>query len=208
MYSNGSLMTEDIAGPGLASLFASASLNDMADESGSSPNSGKERRSTSPSAAPSPSVPQRFNLLLAEDNPPDTVLVRQAIRAENLPFDVHIASDGQQAIDFIRRAESDPDAPCPHFLLLDLNLPKRDGFEVLRRLRESAKCGTIPVVVMTSSNSAADKTIAAELGAAFFRKPPDYDEFMKLSGVLKALMEGAQTKTEAEPEDAKDGAQE
>jgi DNA-binding response OmpR family regulator len=168
----------------------------MAEESGLNPNSEEERPSSLPSArAPNPRVPQRFNLLVAEDNLPDAVLVRQAIRAENLPFDVHIASDGQEAIDFIRRVESDPEAPSPHLLLLDLNLPKKNGFEVLRWLRESSRFKEIPVIVMTSSNSVADKNRAAELGAGYFRKPPDYDEFMKLGDVLKEILKGPQTKT-------------
>jgi CheY-like chemotaxis protein len=130
-------------------------------------------------------APQRLNLLLAEDNVPDVLLVEEAIRAENLPIDVHVAADGQKAIEFIERAEQDANAPCPHFLLLDLNLPKKDGFEVLRRLRASAKCRAVPVVVITSSDSPADVSQVAELGAGYFRKPPSYDEFLKLGQVLK-----------------------
>ena len=130
----------------------------------------------------------RFNLLLAEDNLPDVLLVREAIRSEDLPLDVYVASDGQQAIDFIERAEHDPNAPCPHFLLLDLNLPKRDGFEVLQRLRAGERCKAIPVVIITSSDSPTDQAQAAALGAGYFRKPPNYDEFLKLGGVLKKLL--------------------
>jgi CheY-like chemotaxis protein len=117
------------------------------------------------------------------------LLVREAIRRENLPIDLHNASDGQQAIDFLERAEHDPDAPCPDFLLLDLNLPKMDGFEVLRRVRTGGKCAAIPVVVITSSDSPADRSQAARLGAGYFRKPPNYEEFLKLGGVLKKLVE-------------------
>jgi CheY-like chemotaxis protein len=137
---------------------------------------------------------------VAEDNLPDTVLVREAIRMEKLPLDVHIASDGQKAIDFITRADNDPNAPCPHLFLVDLNLPKRDGFEVLRRLRASPKCKDIPVLIMTSSNSPADQSRAAELGARYFRKPPNYDEFLKLGGLLKELLQGAGAKSPIPPE--------
>lgn len=115
-------------------------------------------------------------------------MVREVIRAESLPLDLHIASDGQFAIDFIEKAETDPNSPCPHLLLLDLNLPKRDGFEVLTRLRESERCRTVPVVIITSSDSPSDRAQAAALGAAYFRKPPSYEEFMKLGGVLKKLL--------------------
>ena len=134
---------------------------------------------------PSQAVPQRLNLLLAEDNLPDVLLVEEAIRSQNLPIDVHVAADGQKAIEFIESAERDENAPCPHFLLLDLNLPKRDGFEVLRRLRASEKCNTVPAVIITSSDSPSDVSQAAALGAGYFRKPPSYDEFLKLGQVLK-----------------------
>ena len=107
------------------------------------------------------SVPLRLNLLLAEDNLPDVLLVREVIRKENLAVDVHVASDGQKAIEFIERAEQDSNAPCPHLLLLDLNLPKKDGFEVLQRLRATERCKDIPVVVITSSDSPNDRRQAA-----------------------------------------------
>jgi len=136
-------------------------------------------------------VDQRLNLLLAEDNLPDALLVREAIRKENLPFEVHIASDGQQAIDFIDKAEADSAAPCPHFLVLDLNLPKRDGFEVLKRLRATRKCKDIPVIVISSSDSPNDVRQASALGAGYFHKPASYQEFLKLGGVLKELLKGS-----------------
>jgi DNA-binding response OmpR family regulator len=119
---------------------------------------------------------------------PDALLVREAIRMEKLPFDVHVASDGEKAIDFIRKAEADPAAPCPQFLLLDLNLPKKDGFEVLRHLRASPKCKHIPVLIITSSDSPDDRGKAAELGASYFRKPASYEAFLKLGAVLKQLL--------------------
>ncbi len=114
--------------------------------------------------------------------------MREAIRKEALPVELFVAKDGQEAIDFIARAETDPDAPSPQLLLVDLNLPKRDGFEVLRRLRESEKCGDVPVLVVTSSDSPTDQTAAAELGAWYFRKPPSYEEFLKLGRVMKRML--------------------
>jgi len=131
---------------------------------------------------------RRLTLLIAEDNYPDVIVVREAIRLEDLPFEIHIASDGREAIAFLERAEMDPEAPCPHVLLLDLNLPKSDGFEVLRRLRRNAHCKDIPVLVMTSSDSPEDLRQAAELGASYFRKPPNYEEFLKIGGLLRKLV--------------------
>lgn len=125
---------------------------------------------------------------MAEDNLADALLVKQAIALEDLPLDVCILSDGEKAIDFIRSVEKTPDMPCPHLLLLDLNLPKRDGFEVLRELRSGGRCGQIPVLIITSSDSPADQNQASALGARYFRKPADYDEFLKLGGVLRQLL--------------------
>jgi chemotaxis family two-component system response regulator Rcp1 len=126
---------------------------------------------------------------VAEDNLPDVVLVREVIRMQGLPLEVHLASDGQKAIDFITNADGDSGGPCPQFLLLDLNLPKKDGFEVLQHVRASKKCKNVPVVIMTSSNAPADQARAAELGAKYFRKPANYDEFLKLGSVLRQLVE-------------------
>jgi len=115
-------------------------------------------------------------------------MVREAIQVEKLPLDVYVAPDGQQAVDFIARAEENPGSPCPHLLLLDLNLPKKDGFEVLARLRSSERFKDLPVLIITSSDSPGDLDRAAVLGAGYFRKPPSYDEFLKLGGVLRQLL--------------------
>ena len=117
--------------------------------------------------------------------------MREAIKMENLPLEVHIAPDGERAIDLILKAENDPDAPCPHVLMIDINLPRIDGFEVLRRIRASGKFKNIPVLVVTSSDSPADRREAAELGARYFRKPVTYDEFMKIGPILRRFLQEA-----------------
>ena len=129
-----------------------------------------------------------MNLLLAEDNLPDALLVREAILAEQLEMDVHIVADGELAIEFIARAATDPDAPAPQVILLDLNLPKLDGFEVLRRVRAIEKFKGIPVIIVTSSDSPGDRSEAAKLGASYFRKPVSYEEFIKIGGVLRRFL--------------------
>ena len=138
---------------------------------------------------PREAIPPPFNLLLAEDNLPDALLVREAIKMENLPLEVYIAPDGERTIDLIVKAENDPDAACPHVLLLDINLPRIDGFEVLRRIRASGKFKDLPVLMVTSSDSPADRREAAKLGAGYFRKPVTYDEFVKIGAVLRRLLE-------------------
>lgn len=157
----------------------------MAEESGSNQNLAKERSSSLPSPdAPRAMGPGPLIVLLAEDNLPDALLVREAIKLEGLPLELHVVSDGEQAIEFMAKAETDPDAPRPKVLLLDLNLPKIDGMEVLRRIRARDKFKNIPAVVVTSSDSPADRAEAARLHAAYFRKPVRYGDFIKMGGFL------------------------
>ena len=189
MFSNDFIVTKNIAAPVLGWQFASGWSNATGDESGSNLPQGKERPSSSPSRnMPRASIPPPFNLLLAEDNLPDALLVREAIRMENLPLEVSIAPDGERAIHLIMTAEKDPEALCPHVLVLDINLPRIDGFEVLRRIRASEKFKNLPVIVVTSSDSPADRRQAAALGARYFRKPVTYDEFIKIGAVLRQFL--------------------
>jgi CheY-like chemotaxis protein len=161
----------------------------MAEESGSNRIPEKAQPSSSPSRdKPGLASPRKLTLLLAEDNLPDALLVREVIRAQNLPLEVHLVSDGEQAVEFIARSDEDESAPRPQLLLLDLNLPKMEGFEVLQRLRDSRRSKAIPVLVVTSSDSAADRAQAAKLGAYYFQKPPSYEGFLKLGEVLKQLL--------------------
>lgn len=130
-----------------------------------------------------------MKLLLAEDNLPDALLIREVIRNEKLPVELAVASDGEQAADIFTRAELDPLAPCPDILLLDINLPKIDGFAVLRKIRQGQRCKDIPVLVVTSSDSPGDRNEAARLGASYFRKPVNYEEYLKIGDVLRQFLE-------------------
>ena len=187
-YSSGCITIELMAEPASDSQSASEWSSAMADESGSTPNPEKDRPSTSPFPGDPKPTPQRWNLLLVEDNLPDALLVREAIRKENLPLEVHLAADGEKAIDFIENAEKNPDAPSPQLVLLDLNLPKVSGLEVLRRLRASERFKSLPVLIVSSSDAPADRAWAAELSAKYFLKPANYAEYMKLGTVLKYLL--------------------
>jgi chemotaxis family two-component system response regulator Rcp1 len=105
---------------------------------------------------------------------------------------LHVVSDGERAIEFIEAAEYDESSPCPELALLDLNLPKKSGLEVLARIRRSAKCGNIPVAVISSSRSANEARAISQLRAdRFFTKPTDYDQFMVLGGIVKELLDRA-----------------
>jgi chemotaxis family two-component system response regulator Rcp1 len=95
-------------------------------------------------------------------------------------------------VEFIDKVEAGKGVPCPDLFLLDLNLPKKDGIEVLRHMRNSAACKNAFVVVVTSSDSAGDREAGNALGFnEYFRKPSEYAEFMKLGSMIRELLTGA-----------------
>jgi PAS domain S-box-containing protein len=132
----------------------------------------------------------KCDVLLVEDNQGDVFLVKEAIRVHAVPVILHVVNDGACAIEFIERAEQDPQAPSPKAMLLDLNLPKRTGVEVLRRLRQSPKFGDIPVIIATSSDLPSDREQVEKLGVSFyFRKPTQLGEFLRLGEILRRALE-------------------
>jgi DNA-binding response OmpR family regulator len=80
------------------------------------------------------------------------------------------------------------DEQCPDLILLDLNLPKFTGAVLLEKLRACKKCAEIPVVIVTSSDSPKDREVATRLGSGYFRKPSDFEQFMLLGGIVRALL--------------------
>ena len=103
--------------------------------------------------------------------------------------DLDVVQDGEKAIRFFDRVDQDESAACPVLVIIDINLPKRPGGEVLREMRKSRRCAGALVVVVTSSDSSRDRDDMARLGAnAYFRKPSDYESFLKLGEVAGALL--------------------
>jgi len=127
--------------------------------------------------------------MVVEDNPTDVFLVREALTAHGLKVDLQVFEDGEAAIAFVQQLDAEDTRACPSLLLLDVNLPRADGFTVLRCLRSSTKCGSIPVIVMTSSAALTDRTTATALRAdAYFQKPPSYDAFLKLGALAQRML--------------------
>jgi len=125
-------------------------------------------------------------IVIAEDNPADVYLVKEALRGHGVECNVSVLSDGEQTLKFIENLDTDSNAPCPDLWLVDLHLPKHDGAEILTRLRASERCWKTQVIVMSSSDSTEDKAQAEGHGALhYFRKPGDLDEFMKLGSLVK-----------------------
>jgi CheY-like chemotaxis protein len=130
-----------------------------------------------------------LHILLAEDNPADVLLVREALEEHHIPHRLHVVQDGEQAIHFVERMGQPDGTPCPDLLLLDLNLPKADGPQVLREFRRHPECAHTPVVVVSSSDAPQDRARVSPLGISrYFRKPPDLDAFLHLGAVVREVV--------------------
>jgi len=121
-------------------------------------------------------------ILLVEDNPDDVLLTKRAFKKSNILNELVVARDGVEALDYLfgTGAYKDRDmSVMPILILLDLNLPKIDGIEILRRLRADERTKLIPVVVLTSSKEQKDLIESYSLGAnSYIRKPVDFDQFI------------------------------
>jgi CheY-like chemotaxis protein len=136
-----------------------------------------------------------FKILLAEDNPADVFLIRTALEEHGISFPLQLGTDGAEVWQIIHDQDLLPQ-PELKLIILDLNLPRHDGVEILQRLHQSDRLTGIPVVVLTSSDSPRHRTIASELGAArFLRKPSNLEQFLSLGAVFKELL--GQTKAQA-----------
>lgn len=120
-------------------------------------------------------------VLLVEDSPGDVRLTREAFRDGNVPVHLHVAIDGVEAMAFLKHEGVYADAPRPDFILLDLNLPKMDGREVLARIKADENLKTIPTVILTTSEAEADIAKSYQLQAnCYLIKPQQLDEFETL----------------------------
>jgi CheY-like chemotaxis protein len=130
-----------------------------------------------------------LQILLAEDNEGDVILVEQALAEHNIDHELHVVRDGDEALDYLAGMGKPEGPPCPDVLLLDLNLPKVDGPQVLQQFRKHPACTQTPVIIVTSSDAPQDRKRAKVLGAnAYFRKPSDLMEFMALGTVIQEVL--------------------
>ncbi len=122
-----------------------------------------------------------FEVLLVEDNPGDVRLTREAFADANSSIHLHVANDGVEAMAFLRKQGAHKTAPRPDLILLDLNLPKMDGREVLSNIKQDNDLKTIPTVILTTSEAQADIAKSYELQAnCYLNKPVRLDEFEAL----------------------------
>ena len=122
-----------------------------------------------------------MDVLLIEDSPGDVRLTQEAFREANPAIRLHVARDGVEAMAFLQREGAHARSPRPDIILLDLNLPRMDGREVLARIKEDDKLKTIPVGILTTSDAEADLTKSYQLKAnCYLTKPVQLDQFESL----------------------------
>jgi CheY-like chemotaxis protein len=127
---------------------------------------------TTPAASP-------IDVLLVEDDPGDELMTREAFEDNKIGNTLHVVRDGEEALDFLYRRGDHTDAPRPDLILLDLNLPKYDGRQVLEKIKSDPELAHIPVVVLTTSAAEEDILRSYKLHAnAYVTKPVDLDQFI------------------------------
>jgi len=132
-----------------------------------------------------------ITVLLAEDNPGDVFLVRRALEKHGLQVELVVVEDGQAALRYIDRVDADDSVFSPDLALLDLNMPRATGNRILLRIRQSRRCNTIPIIIVTSSDSPLDRDSTAQLGATgYFQKPGDLAGFMHLGQIVRDALDG------------------
>ncbi|MCG8418756.1 MAG: response regulator [Proteobacteria bacterium] len=126
-----------------------------------------------------------IEILLVEDNPADVDLTVETLELAKIRNRLHVVRDGVEALQFLRREGNFADVSRPDLILLDLNLPKKDGREVLGELKQDPELRSIPVVVLTSSDAERDVVKTYDLGAnCYITKPVDLDQF---ADVVKSI---------------------
>jgi len=129
-----------------------------------------------------------IEILLVEDNPGDVRLTEEAFREGRIDNELHVVTDGESALDFLYRRGDHADAVQPDLVLLDLNLPKVDGMEVLERVKDDPDLKQIPVIVLTSSEDETDIVESYDRHTnAYLTKPIDPDEFVDLVRSLESF---------------------
>lgn len=122
-----------------------------------------------------------IDILMVEDDPGDVRLTREALKGSKLLHSLNVVEDGVAALDYLRKASPYEHAIRPDLVLLDLNLPKKDGREVLAAMKQDPALRTIPVVILTTSQAEEDVLRAYNLNAnCYVTKPVDFDQFMRI----------------------------
>ena len=126
-------------------------------------------------------IPRPIEVLLVEDDPGDVLLTTEAFEHNKVRNNLHVVNDGEQAMAFLRREDKYAGSPRPDLVLLDLNLPRKDGREVLEEIKADEELRSVPVVVLTTSEADEDILRSYHLHAnAYVTKPVDFDQFIRV----------------------------
>jgi CheY-like chemotaxis protein len=129
-----------------------------------------------------------IEILMVEDNPGDVRLTREALKGGKIWNQLHVVEDGVAALDFLQRRPPHQEAPRPDLILLDLNLPKKDGREVLAAIKADASLKLIPVVILTTSQAEEDVIRAYALNAnCYVTKPVDFLQFTRIVQAIESF---------------------
>lgn len=130
---------------------------------------------------------RKWKIFLAEDNPGDVFLVRRALDFYRIEYELSLAKNGEEAIALVRRAEDGEFVI--DLMLVDLNLPRYDGGQVVAAARSGKMLGKTPIIILTSSDSPHDRWRLSELGAnLYFRKPADLNSFMQVGKLVQEVI--------------------
>lgn len=133
-------------------------------------------------------LPKSKRLLLVEDNLGDIRLTKEAIKASKVDFEMDVISDGELVLDFLNQKGNFSEAERPDLIMLDLNLPKKNGIEILREIKDSPSLRRIPIIAVTTSEADHDVTMAYDLHAnAYILKPVDFDDFTKVIKLIDSF---------------------
>jgi len=134
----------------------------------------------------SPLAAKPIEILLVEDNPGDVRLTKEALKDARVGNNLHVTMDGVEALAFLRKQGKHASAPRPDLILLDLNLPKKNGREVLEEIKAEDALRHIPVVILTTSQAEQDVVESYRLRAnAYVTKPVDLDQFLRAVGSIE-----------------------
>jgi CheY-like chemotaxis protein len=129
-----------------------------------------------------------LTVIVVEDNPVDIHLINWVLKAHELSYDLHVIENGDHAMDYINQLAHNERRRSPTIMLLDLNLPQRDGREILQRVKAIPQGSDVRVVIVTSSTNPTDRRETLAMGAdAYFTKPYHLNEFMELGNLIKRI---------------------
>ncbi len=129
-----------------------------------------------------------LTIIVIEDSPVDMYLIRWVLKAHELPHELHVIDNGDHAMDYVNQLSHAERRRSPTIMLLDLNLPQRDGREILQRVKSIPQGADVRVVIVTSSTNPTDRRETLAMGAdAYFTKPYHLNEFMALGNLIKRI---------------------